>query len=263
MTMADLGCDAHGLAQVVESDPVEVAGDEAAGEEFIIAADGHLAADAVDLDDVERRAGGDAQSLALADGEVVNAVMTAEDAAIAGDEFAGGVRELLALLGEIRVNEALVVAAGDEADLLRVGLFRQRQAVLAGELAHLRLAHFAQRKARAAELLLREAKKKVRMVLGGVGGAAQKPAVARGRKFATCVVAGSQQVSADLSRGDEKLIELQVVVAQAARDGRASGKILAHEGANHVALKALLVVDDVERDAQLLGDGARVVHVVD
>ena len=133
--------------QIIKRDPVQIARDEPAGKQLIIAADGHLSAGAVDVDDVERRACGHAQSLALAHGEVVDAFMPAEHAPIGGDELAGGVRELLALLVEIGVNKALVIAAGDKADLLRVRLFRQREPVLPRQFAHLRLAHLAQREA--------------------------------------------------------------------------------------------------------------------
>ena len=54
-----------------------------------------------------------------------------------------------------------------------------------------------------------------------------------------------------------------MIVAQAARDGRASRKILLDERTHHVALEALLVIDHVIRDADGLGDAARVVHVVE
>ena len=72
-----------------------------------------------------------------------------------------------------------------------------------------------------------------------------------------------QQVSADLARGEQQLVKLQMVVAQAARDGRASGKIFVDERTHHVALKALLMVDHVIRNAQVLGHAAGVVHVID
>src|SRR6185437_206145 len=219
-------------------------------------------AGAVDVNDVERRACGHAQSLALAHGEVVDAVMPAEHAPRGGDEFAGGVRELLALLVEIGIDEALVIAAGNKADLLRVGLFRQAEPVLPRQSAHLRLAHFAQREARAAELFLGEPEEEVGLILCSIRRATQQPAVALRRKLAACVVAGGQQVCANLPSRDQKLIKLQVVVAQSARDGRAPGKILGDKRTHHVALKPLLVIDNVVGNAQVLGHGARVVDIL-
>src|SRR5262249_37866127 len=58
------------------------------------------------------------------------------------------------------------------------------------------------------------------------------------------------------------LIELQVVVAQAARDGRASGKILVDERAHHIALEAVFVIHHVVGNAEILGNAARVVDVI-
>ena len=71
----------------------------------------------------------------------------------------------LALLGEVGVDEALVVAAGDKANFLRVGLLREREAVLAGEFADFGLGHIAEREDRAAQLLLGQAEEKVSLVL--------------------------------------------------------------------------------------------------
>jgi hypothetical protein len=56
--------------------------------------------------------------------------VAAENFAVGCDQFAGGLRDLLALLFEIGGDELLVVAAGDEADLLRVGLLGERQSAL-------------------------------------------------------------------------------------------------------------------------------------
>ena len=63
--------------------------------------------------------------------------MAAQHLAAGGDQFASGLREPFALLLKIRGEKLLVVAAGDEAYLLRVGLLRQRQAVLALSLIHI------------------------------------------------------------------------------------------------------------------------------
>ncbi len=60
-----------------------------------------------------------------------------------------------------------------------------------------------------------------------------------------------------------KLVELEVVVAERAGNRRAPGEILADKGAHHVLLEALLLVDDVVRNAEVLGHAARVVDVVE
>jgi len=54
-----------------------------------------------------------------------------------------------------------------------------------------------------------------------------------------------------------------VIVAQTARDRRAPGNVFLDKWTNHVALKPLLVIHHVIRDADLLGHAARVVDVVE
>ena len=63
--------------------------------------------------------------------------------------------------------------------------------------------------------------------------------------------------------GLQKLIELEVVVAERAGNGRAPGEVLAHEGADHVGLEALFLVDDVVGNAEVLGDTARIVDIIE
>ena len=117
------------------------------------------------LDNVERGGRLDAESLALADGEVMDACMAADDFARCRDELAGGVGHRFALLLEVGVDEPLIVAAGDEADLLRVGLVGRGDAVLGGDLADARLGVAAEREEGARELLLGEAEEEVGLVL--------------------------------------------------------------------------------------------------
>ena len=61
----------------------------------------------------------------------------------------------------------------------------------------------------------------------------------------------------------EELVELEVVVAEGAGDGGAAGEVLGDEGADDLGLEAVLLVDEVVGDAEVLGDAAGVVDVVD
>src|SRR5271163_3372611 len=54
-----------------------------------------------------------------------------------------------------------------------------------------------------------------------------------------------------------------MVVAERAGDGGSSGEILLDEGTDDITLEALLMVDDVVGDVEVLGDAAGVIHVVD
>src|SRR5438270_6023676 len=110
--------------------------------------------------------------------------MMPQHRAVSSDQFAGSVRQLFPLLVQVSVDEALVIAAGNKAYLLRVRLLRQRQMMLPRQFAHLRLLHVSQRKQRAAQLLLRQSEEKIRLVLGGIGGASQQPAIALRGKLA-------------------------------------------------------------------------------
>src|SRR5208283_1844160 len=74
---------------------------------------------------------------------------------------------------------------------------------------------------------------------------------------------GGKQVCANLARGDEQLVELQMVVAEAARNRRASGKILVDEGPDYVVLKTRLLIDDVIRNTELFSDVTCIVDIVD
>ena len=71
------------------------------------------------------------------------------------------------------------------------------------------------------------------------------------------------RVGADAARGLEQLVELEMVVAERARDRRASGEILANKRPHHILLEALLLVDDVVGNAQVLGDAAGVVDIIE
>ena len=117
-------------------------------------------------------------------------------------------------------------------------------------------------KSGAAELVLREAEEEVGLVLGVISGAGEDPALAGFVEVIARVVAGGDAVGADLSGGDEELIELEVVIAEGAGDGRAAGEVLADEGLYDFGFEAVLLIDDIVRDVQLLGYVACVVDVV-
>ena len=217
----------------------------------------------MDLQDIERVRRADAEALALAYREAVDAGVLAYDFAGCGDEFAGGVGEGFALLGEVGGEEALVAAAGDEADLLGVGLLGEVEAVVGGHGADGGLLHLAEGEEGAGELILGEAEEEVGLVLGLVGGAGEDPAAAGFVVVIARVVAGGDALGADLAGGEEKLIELEVVVAEGAGDGGAAGEILGDEGADDLGFEAVLRVDEVVGDAEVLGYVAGVVDVVD
>jgi hypothetical protein len=74
---------AHFAFEPWDGNPVEVAGSEGLRRGFGVGAHGNAMARVIDLNHVERVGGRYTESLALADGEVV-------DAGVAADDFAGG-----------------------------------------------------------------------------------------------------------------------------------------------------------------------------
>src|ERR1022692_411041 len=170
---------------------------------MLIAADHHLLIRPVNLNHIERRSRRHAQALTLSDGEVVDAAVFADHFPARSYQLTRSVRQSLATLGEVRINKALIVAARDEADLLRVGLLRQRQPPLAGQLANLGLGHAAQRKERAAELLLGEAEEEIGLVLAAVSWALEQPAFADLVILHSGVVARRYAVGANLLCNNE------------------------------------------------------------
>src|SRR5690242_14457304 len=224
---------------------------------MLVAADNHLLLRPADLDYVQRRSRCNAESLALADGEVMNARMLANDLPARGHKFAGCVRQRLSLLREVGINEALIVSARDKANLLRIGLLRQRQSMLAREFAHLWLRHVAEGKQGSAELFLRQSKEKVSLVLTVVRRTLKQPSPSRFVEGDTGVVTSRDPVGADLLRHNQQLIKLQMIIAKAAGDRRPPGKILLYKRTHDVPLKPFFVIHHVVRNADLLRHSAR------
>src|SRR5260370_10738210 len=107
-----------------------------------------------------------------------------------------------------------------------------------------------------------KAEEEVRLVFGFVGWALQQPAADLLVKDDLGVMASGDLIGANLPCHNKKLVKLQVIVAETARNRRPSGKILLDERPHHIALKALLVIDHIVGDAEGLGNAASIVDVV-
>ena len=101
----------------------------------------------------------------------------------------------LSLLFKIGGEELLVVAAGNEADLLRIRLLGEREAALPCDFAYLGLGHAAEREERVSKLLLRQAEEEVGLVLREVGRALEDPTAAHRIEFVDGVMAGGDAVA--------------------------------------------------------------------
>jgi hypothetical protein len=76
------------------------------------------------------------------------------------------------------------------------------------------------------------------------------------------VVAGSQHRGAELARGSEQIVELDQLVAIDARHRRLAGDVALCKPVDHRFLEPALVVEHVVRNADALGDRARVIDVL-
>src|ERR1700722_6042754 len=187
--------------------------------------------------------------------------MFADHLAVSGHEFACSIGERLAPFRQVGVEKLLVVASRNEADLLRIRLRGQSQPVMPRQIANLWLGPFPERKEGTTELILGQTKQEIGLVLGGIRRTLEQPAATVLIKLNPRVMPRRQRVRADLLRDDQELIKLQVVVAETARDGGASGQILFDERLHHITLEAVFVINHVVRDAKSLRHSASIVNI--
>ena len=194
---------------------------------------------------------------------MMNSTVFADDVAIGGHEFASSVGQGIALLSKVGVKKVLVVAARDETNFLRIRLLGESESVMARQIANFGLSHFSQGKQSAAELLLGESEQEICLILGAVGGTLQQPAPASLIELHTRIVTSSKSVCANLLGHNQKLIKLQVIVAQAARDRSPPGEIFLDKGTHHVTLESVLVIDHVVRNAESFGYATGIVNIIE
>ena len=172
----------------------------------------------------------------------------------------GAVDDVPGTLPEAAVagEEALLALPGEEAEVLALGLFRDREAVTLGDLPHLRLAEMGEREAEPPQQLRRQRREHVALVLGVVVGGGQQRPVA--------VVDDPRVVAGDQTRGAEARGEVEhrrdpnLAVADDARVRCRPGGVAGEEGADHPAPEVLLEVEGEVRDVDRVGDRAGAEH---
>ena len=119
----------------------------------------------------------------------------------------------------------------------------------------------AERKPQELDLRVRRREQEVALVALGLAGA-EEGAAARGQRARGHVVAGREQLRAEVLRGPEEIAELDRLVAVDAGDRRLAGDIALGETIDHLLLEAALVIEDVVGDADCARDHAGVVNVL-
>ena len=177
-------------------------------------------------EDVERRATADAEAATLTNGVVMGA-------AVAPERAAAGVEQRALALAEPTMagEEGFAAAAGQEAEVLGVGLAGDRQAVAARELANLPFAQLAEREAQPGERLGGDRRERVALVLVGVGGDAQQ-AVGDAR-----VVPGDERRGTEPPGQLEHRVESYLTVAAHAGVRRQAGGVLRQPRLDDVGAK--------------------------
>ena len=204
-------------------------------------------------EDVERLAGRDAEPAALPDRVEVVAAVAAELAPGRVEDRAGALAHA-AVAGE----ERRPPGAGEEAEVLRVGLLGDRQRGLAGDRAHLRLGELAEREPQPGERGGRERGERVRLVLRRVGRRAQQPVGRAARVVARGEVGGAERV-----RQREHGVEADVAVAAHAGVRRVPRRVLGDPRLDHAGPERGPLVEREVRQAHPVreragvADGAR------
>ena len=127
----------------------------------------------------------------------------------------------------LALDERRVVAVGNEADFLAVGLLGDRQPEAARDVANRVLRQIADGEARARQLLLREREQEIRLILRRIEAAAKHVAAGFGIDADARVMAGRDDFGAVGHRSIEQRGELQIAVAVRAGNRRAAGDVLA------------------------------------
>ena len=73
---------------------------------------------------------------------------------------------------------------------------------------------------------------------------------------------GRQRLRAEVARGREQVAELDAAIALDARHRRLAERVALGKGVDHGLAEALFIVEHVMRNADALGDVARVVDVL-
>ncbi len=180
----------------------------------------------IEMDDIERLAEGDADAAALADGEVDDAVVAAEHAAVDVDDVAG--------LGGARLELADhvgIAAARHEADVLAVRLLGDREPELARRGARLGLGHRPEREAEIGELGGRRREQEIALVAVEIGRPVKRAAGAA--PLGAHIVAGRERVGAEPPGGVEEIGELDRLVAGDAGHRGLAGGVALGETVDH------------------------------
>jgi len=263
MLVADFYKRANRGGRPGDGDPVDVFNFESGGAKGVIFADNDAIGFGLDGEDVEWLTGGEAEAFALADSEIVDAIVTAEDFAGIGDDLAFAGADGNLVFGSVGVNELDVIAVWHETKLHAFGLVGDGQRGAMSDVANVALGELAEREFAAGKLFLRKSPEKIGLILAGIERTQELITVCGGIVTDAGVMAGRETVGADLAGHAKKRFELYVGVAVGAGDGSAAAEVILHKGTDDTLFELVLEIDDIVRKVEMLRDALGVVHVVE
>ena len=158
------------------------------------------------------------------------------------------------------LDQAGVIAVGDEADVLAVGLVRDHQPGLFGQPAHLALGQVAEREAQEIELVGGGAVEEIALVARGVAALPQFDAAFA--LDAADIMARCQAIGAKLAREGDQVDELDPLVAQRTGHRGAPRGIFVGELVDHPGAEAAFIVEHIMRDAEPVAHRLGIVNVL-
>jgi hypothetical protein len=160
------------------------------------------------------------------------------------------------LLAEMAAKEGLVVIAGNKADFLAIDFVRDFESQFSGDLADSGFFHSAEGSEGVLELVLAEAKEKIRLILSRIATFAKD-------RFGfqminDGVVAGGDEVSAKRAGFRPEIAEFEVLIAHHAGIRSATKTILAGKIVDDDFFKVIGLIDDVVGNSKAVSDTASI-----
>src|SRR6202008_1670159 len=241
--VADFHLRANGRSGLLNRNPIYRFHFERSRAQSIVLADYDAILFGVNRPTVDGLAAGEPESLALADGVIVHASVSADDGSVLRDNVAFLIVHGLAAFPRIGMNELDVIAVGHKTQFHALGLFGYGQIHLARECADFFLRQFAKREFAAGKLLLRKSPKEIRLIFALVARAQELIAAGLLIPADAGIVAPGPGLRSDLAGHAQQRLELHVGIAVGARNGSAAGQILLDEGPHHALLELFLEID--------------------
>ncbi len=158
------------------------------------------------------------------------------------------------------LDHRLIFAVGHETYILAVRLFGDGQAEFLRQLARLRLRQFAQGKAQIFQLLARGGEQEIALIARGLVGAPElRPAWAQ---LAAHIMARGQAICPQIAGHAQQILELHLLVAPNAGDGRGPRQIGIGEILHHRLAKAALIIEHIMGNAEPIGHAACIMDIL-